>query len=302
MRLGSTLSGALLGMTAALVTVCGSRADDPPAPDPTTTVEGVTVIGPGGPDPEQLPSIVFKFVQSHGAPGRIGQLSRWAIPVCPKTVGLPEAFNAFVSARVVAVASQVGAPGAKAAACAPNLLIVFTTEPQKLLDNVRKDYPELLGFHYAAQTKRLATFNRPIQAWYVTGTKAVGGLVETDAEFERPPSGSAGSRLTSRLRSQFLAALIVVDTTKVVDHEVGAIADHVAMLSLARPSSPRPCGELSSILDVMNPDCASDRGPDAITPYDLAYLKALYGANPEEHLSAQQGRIVSRMVRELKGR
>src|ERR1700754_3586395 len=103
------LSGLLLAATA--LAASPSRAADPPsATPPQTTVEGVTVVGPDQPDAKQLPSIVFKFVQSHGATGRIDQLTRWGVPPCPTTAGLPEPLNAFVSKRVLEVASQAGVP------------------------------------------------------------------------------------------------------------------------------------------------------------------------------------------------
>jgi len=301
------LSGMLLA-TGALITVPRGASAQAPASSPNTTVEGLTVIGPSQPDAKQLPSIVFKFVQSHGAPGRIDQLTRWGTPPCPTTAGLPEAFNSFVSKRVVEVASQVGAPTSKKPTCRMNLLIVFTDQPQALLDKVRRQRPQLLGFHYHAQAKRLATISRPIQAWYVTGTRSsrpssnddMGGLVKLDDPFEEMSGGAAGSRLTSHISSEFMAALVVVDTTKTAGQPIGAIADHVAVLSLTRPAQPRPCGELPSILDVMNPDCPSDRGVESVTSWDLAYLKALYRVDSEEYRPTQQGRIVDRMVRESK--
>ena len=52
----------------------------------------------------------------------------------------------------------------------------------------------------------------------------------------------------------------------------------------------------------MNPDCPSDRGVQALTAWDVGYLKALYRVDPEEYLPMQQGRIVGRMVREVKDR
>jgi hypothetical protein len=300
------LSGLLLA-AAATAAFPVSAAEQTPAGSPNTTVEGLTVVGPRQPDANQLPSIVFKFVQGHGAPGRIDQLTRWGTALCPTTAGLPDAFNIFVSKRVVEVASRVGAPANKGMVCRMNLLIVFTDQPQALLDNVLRRHPQLLGFHYAAQAKRLATISRPIQAWYVTGTKSsrpssnndLGGLTKLDDPFEPMPGGAAGSRLTSHISSEFLAVLVVVDTTKTAGQPIGAIADQVAVLSLTRPSQPRPCGELPSILDLMNPDCPSERRVETLTPWDLAYLRALYRVDSEEYLSTQRGRIVGRMVREL---
>jgi hypothetical protein len=51
----------------------------------------------------------------------------------------------------------------------------------------------------------------------------------------------------------------------------------------------------------MNPDCPSDRGVEAVTSWDLAYLKALYRVDSEEYRPMQQGRIVDSMVREFEG-
>ena len=310
MTLSGILSGLLFGAAAILAIIPGSASAQALAPAPNTTLEGLTVVGPKQPDAKELPSIIFKFVQSHGAPGRIDQLTRWGVAPCPTTAGLPESFNTFVSKRVTEVATQVGAPTIKNPTCRMNLLIVFTDQPQALLDRVRRRRPQLLGFHYAAQAKRLATVNRPIQAWYVTGTASsrpsygdeTGGLAKLDDPFERTPCGAAGSRLTSHVSSQFLAILVVVDTTRTGGLPIGAIADQVALLSLTRPAQPRPCGALPSILDVMNPDCPSDRGVQALTDWDLAYLRALYRVDPEEYRSTQQGRIVGRMVRDAKDR
>ena len=216
--------------------------------------------------------------------------------------GLPTGFEDFVSARVLEIASSVGAPTDQKPGCRTNVLIIFTPEPQALLDNVRRRHPEFLGFHYEAQAKRLATFNRPIQAWYVTGAKARGGNVELDAEFGARVGGNAASRLTAELRSQFLFVLVVVDSNKVAGHEIGAISDNVAMLSLARPAPPTACSELPSVLDAMNPDCPATGGTEAITIYDTAYLRALYSIDMEAFLGAQRSEITSRILRDLKAR
>jgi hypothetical protein len=301
----------LLVVTAAFALGFGTAAAAQPAPgntpsDPAeNTVDSLTVTAPPQPKAEQLPSIVSKFVDSHGSPSpgsRAHQLSRWKIAVCAKTGGLSQPFNDFVSARVAQTAVSVGAAYDKDPACSPNLLIIFTTRPQALLDNIRKDHPQMLGFHYAAQVKRLATIKRPIQAWYLTATKDFQGGIHRDFEFQRPMSGQAGSRLTANISSEFVGALVVVDTTKIAGQRIGAIADHVAMLSLARPGTLKTCTELPSILDALDADCPSSLGVDAMTPYDLAYLKGLYAVNPEENLQLQQRKITTRIVREVGSR
>ncbi|HEY2356627.1 MAG TPA: hypothetical protein VGH86_04200, partial [Phenylobacterium sp.] len=234
------------------------------APLATPTIEGLTVVAPKL-EQEKLPDLVNRFVEAHSATSRIDQLSRWADPLCPATGGLTPAFNRFVTARVRAVSASVGAPVEKRPnrnfPCKTNLLIVFTTAPQALMDDVRKRHSQMLGFHYTAQAERLATVTHPIQAWYITGTKPEGGNVEVDDQFYRMPSGGAGSRLSSRLESQFMGVLVVVDATKIMGHQIGAIADNIAMLSLAHATQVEGCSDLPTILDFLNPDCPTDKDP-----------------------------------------
>lgn len=268
----------------------------------STTVEGVTVTALSA-EQQRLPALVKRFVEAHSATSRIDQLSRWGSPLCPQTDGLTTPFNAYVSARVRVVAASVGAPSDKHPnrnfPCKTNLLIAFTTHPQALMDDVRKRHAQMLGFHYAAQAERLAAVTHPIQAWYMTGTKPEGGLVELDNEFTRLPSGSAGSRLSARIESQFVGVLVVVDANQIVGHQVGAIADEIAMLSLAHASQVKGCSDLETILDFLNPDCPSPTDPPGLTRYDVAYLKGLYSVDPKEYLAAQRSEIGSRILRDV---
>lgn len=57
------------------------------------------------------------------------------------------------------------------AKCEPNIQIVFSTSPQDLLDNIRKHYDVLLGYHdNSSQAEELAKVTHAIQAWYSTVT------------------------------------------------------------------------------------------------------------------------------------
>jgi hypothetical protein len=279
-----------------------SAAAPPSSAQASTTVDSLTVTAPKV-EQQKLPGLVNRFVEGHSATSRIDQLSRWGGPLCPQTGGLTAPFDAYVSTRVKQVAASVGAPVDKHPnrnfPCKTNLLIAFTTNPQGLMDDVRKRHGQMLGFHYAAQAQRIALVNRPIQAWYMTGTKAEGGNLEVDDEFHRLPTGSAGSRLSSRIESQFVGVLVVIDANKIVGHQIGAIADDIAMMSLAHASQVKGCSELETILDFLNPDCAAGADPAGLTRYDVAYLKGLYSINPEEYQKAQRSEIGSRILREI---
>jgi len=264
-------------------------------------VPEVTVTAPRPPEPQQLAGeSVPNFVKSHGKPTILsGQLGRWVTEICPRTEGLAPAFNGFVSARVEAIAASVGAPHQWAAQCRRNVAIYFTPDPQALLDEVTKHAPQLLGFHYPHQVKRLATVNRPIQAWYVTAIRGMSGADVIDDIWGSLPPGRLGSRLTLGRSSLIVFVLVVADSRKLANYSVGSISDYIALLTLSRPDSLDGCGQLPSIIDLMSPVCGSSSTATAMTAGDTAYLRALYSLNMEQPLSLQRSDIQDKMMREF---
>lgn len=293
MRLLTTLWIAVL--LPALTSAALAQSESSPMPE-------VTITAPRPPTAAELAgNSVSSFIESHAQPAIVtGLLTRWRSGICPKAVGLSPAFNAFVAARVRAVAGAVGAPVQTADRCKGNVSIYFTTEPQKLLDDVVKHADQLLGFHYPHQTKKLATFDHPIQVWYVTGTRGTSGPDIVDSIWGEPaPSRPAGRLGTGGLSGLIEFALVVVDSKQVAGAEVGAISDYIAMLALTRTRSLDDCGPLPSIVDLMSAACGARPKPAAITAGDLAYLKALYSLNMEQPLDLQRADIQIKMRREF---
>ena len=169
------------------------------------------------------------------------------------------------------------------------------------MDHVRSKRPELLGYHYHAQAARLAAFDHPIQAWYVTATRGANGEIDLDDSCCGMPGGLPGSSFGAGMSSEFSGVMIVADWTKVAGYEIGAIADYIAVLALSHAKSLEACGAAPSIADLMSTVCDRAR-PQAITDDDVAYLKALYRINPRLFLSTQQGAIADRMKRSLANR
>jgi hypothetical protein len=287
-----------LPLLIALAALAGPATAQAPPP---RTVEPL-VVSPQTPlTPKEADALARTFVRALSEPGRIGQLSRWQTRPCAKAIGLPEAFDAFVAARIETLAGQVGAPVATPCK-GNNILVVFTTEPQKLLDFIAHRRTQLLGFHYAAQTKRLATFKGPVQAWYVTATVSANGDSYVDDPFEQTPGGSAGSHFTAELSSAFEAVLVVVDSGKIAGHPVGRIADDVAMAALARSPAQAGCRDLPTILDALNAQCQRSADLQAVSESDRAYLKGLYAANPRTFLQTQETSVAGAVSRDLQGR
>jgi hypothetical protein len=286
------------------------------ASSPPTSVTSLTVVAPKSGEPSYTQAL--DFIQSHGAPARSGQLARWRDPVCPITMGLSPQVDAWVSRWIVARAARVGAAIPKRGGCRPNIEIVFTSDPQGVLDFVAKKRDAYLGYHYVAQTKAFSTVTRPVEARYLTATRSVAGGESFDiASGSSPsassfvgdgsldiaggssPSGCAGSSFTRCISSHFVNVLIVVDGKALNGRKVAPVADYIAMLALSQARSLEGCGALPSILDLLSSKCGDRSAPDAWTGGDTAYLRGLYSANLEDVMWLEKDTIADRMVKNL---
>jgi hypothetical protein len=173
-------------------TAAAAQPSSPPAakPAPSTTVAPVTVQGAS---PKVITTQARVFVDTHAmAPNpEIGQISRWHGPVCVQVEGLAQAAQAGqVKARIEEVARSVGLP-ASGAGCTANVEIVFSDNPQAIMDEVAKSREDLLGYYHRTERDRLKVVNRPLQAWYKTATgsdRNNGGTVTMTYENPFPPN------------------------------------------------------------------------------------------------------------------
>src|SRR6185295_16381985 len=188
------------------------------------------------------------FVIAHAAATPfLGKIARWKTGICPITVGLPPEVDLYISQRILRVAMAAGAPLAKSEPCRPNIVVLATSEPQKVLDFVRAKRPALLGFHYRPQAARIATMKLAIQAWYSTATEDFYGMIYGDLPSngmgygvmsgdlrDIPTYHASGSRVGDGLKSEFTTAIILVDTSKILGQEIGPFSDYIAMLAISQ--------------------------------------------------------------------
>jgi hypothetical protein len=301
-------------------------------------LQEVTVTAKRLQDHRTLARAVTSFVASHAAPAtRTNQIGRWHEPVCPLITGLQPSARDFVTREILDVARGVGAPTAAVGKkmCDNTVEIVFTREPQALLDQVAKAYRPLLGFYPISQLKKMTTFSRPIQAWYETGTRAMdiqhpiymgGGAsgalsafpearagnpempisfsVQVDSDVTAmgmQPTGISGSYMGHRVRSEFIHVLIIADSGQLAGYSMHSIADYLALLSLTRMSQLDQCAPLPSITDLLAAGCATPAA-DSLTAPDRAYLKGLYSADLEQNLNIERGDIHDQMMRQIEGK
>ncbi len=267
---------------------------------------------------------LYQFIEHHGTvnyvnTGTTGNLARWRggrQSICPLTVGLDPGYNAFVTARLRALATYVGAPVGPDLNCKTNVQILFTSNPQERLDDVVKWASVYFRTRYAGSMKRLIEYkgDHAIQGWYLT-TRGGSVVLNSDVEFvgldvlpiwprvtqNYVGTGSLGTRLGGGSGSGIGIGIVilVVDTTKVAGSPIGTIADYLAMLTLSVTESPDHCDPLPSILDLMSAQCGARQKPAAITAGDLAFLKSLYYHNTGIGPSISRDEIQYSMLRQF---
>ncbi len=252
---------------------------------------------------------VRDFVDSHSAVTHLGKIARWEDPVCPNVAGLPASFTKFITKRIRDLAASVGAPVNPDESCRSNIDIVFTTKPQDLLNSIREKQPVMLGyFDSSAQADEMAKVTHVIQSWHATQTVDLRGNKVIDSRNPTRPGGrelntvsSTGLRTGDGVHSSYYRGIVVADPGKLVEYEIGTLADHIAMLALAQPAPGDACPGLPSILDTTNPACRKDAPVKALTLADTGYLRGLYQADPGATLRAQKDGIAFHIRNALAG-
>lgn len=262
----------------------------------------------------------FDFVRAYSASTpKIDQIPRWSDPICAQVIGLPADQAAQVKARIEDVAQAVGLAKARPG-CGANVQIVFTAQPQAVMDDVAKRREQLLGYNHRHQRDRLKTVTHPIQAWYVTATLGggnIGGALFNptgplpggmqvhreviDDPDNAPPVGCGDNpHFSACLQSAFKNVFVVADVKALDGKELGLLADYLVMVTLSQPRSLDDCYALSSVIDVLTKSgCPGRDAPDGLTPGDAAYLTALYSADLQAKKGSQVGDIAGRMAKIL---
>ncbi len=287
----------------------------------TSQLPDVDVIAPQPPtDAELAGDSVYQFVVHHAttpypsSQGAVGSLTRWRggrpETMCPTTLGLDPGYNAFITARIRALAAKVGAPVQSDASCKENVRILFTTEPDKLMGAVYQWAASSLGYKHPDQPEKLLqqSSSQAIQAWYVT---AAGGqrILNRDAAMLGrldllplwPLTIQTSIHGNGCCYGGIAAVIVVVNTTLVSGYSIGSVADYIAMISLTLVQSPNHCDPLPSILDLMSATCGAREKPTGITAGDLAFLKALYYHNTGVGPTLSRDAIQNNMLQQFKG-
>lgn len=291
----------------------------------STKIPDVTVTTPAPPTGQELAGDSLQNFIAHHATVRyvstvtMRNLARWRggrQSICPVTAGLTPEDNAFVTARLRAVAAYVGAPVQSDPQCKVNVQILFTNNPRRSMDEVIDWATVAFGIRYSGGMRDLIAYrsDHVIQGFYIA-TRGGAIVLNTDValvgldvlpvwpQIAQKYLGydTLGTRLGGGSGSGIGigVVLLIVDTTKVSGYSTATIADCLAMLTLSVVQSPDHCDPLPSILDLLSSSCGTHERPAAITGGDLAFLKALYYLNTGLGPSLSRAAIQDNMMRQF---
>ncbi len=275
-----------------------------------STVPEVTVTAPGSLSPAEQ---VRRLGQTDGK----GRLARWAEPVCPTTVGLPPAFDDFISGHVKAVATDVGAE-AGAKGCKTNVLILITPKAEAFTRQVvALKARQLASGRWGMDRSNLQAFaagDRPVHWFYVADTaQDIGGSVNT-VNAATISAASVGSGLDkflnnsaspgapsysdvvpSRLKPSgdeaFSEIVIVVDASRIAGLSAGQVGDYLSMVALSHVRAEESFSEIDTILNLF----VNTSKPAGLTAWDMAYLSGLYRVDGQATYASQISHIAAWM-------
>lgn len=264
-----------------------------PAPETSTEVESVVVTAAPR-------ATISEFVRSIAEPvKRGGKLARWNRTVCPATLGLQREYAQYMNDRLAAVAMdaglKVGKPG-----CRPDILVIVSADTETLLAEMAEDHKDFFAVRRwsyertnsgGSQTfESFIQTDRPVRWWHVSETVPADGRGFADDD---KTVRVEATRTRSTMREDLAFVIVVVDARQAQGIGYTALADYVAMASLAQLNPNVNPSQVPSILNLFERK-GTPEAPEALTDWDRAYLKGLYGARADSpDARSQRSRIIN---------
>jgi hypothetical protein len=239
-----------------------------------------------------------------------GQYGRWTVPVCVKVTGITDDAAARVAQRVLGVAATAGMAVGKAG-CRANLNIIFSEDASRTTGIILRRRPGLVARLPMAMKTQLVNGPLPVRWWYgqEIGDGDDGGA-SAGANALNTATGSGGvplaptlpvgpdavmtnsyssSLIDTHLSVSITSATAIVDVTLATGKPLDAVADHVAMVTLAPTRLPPGPTGVPSILGLFS------GGGETISSWDRAYLAALAKISPNRRGDRQRGQLITRI-------
>lgn len=222
-------------------------------------------------------------------------------PTCPAAVGLTDALDAAITARLRLIAKTAGVELAQPG-CAPNVLVLFAPSKQEMVNQLRRKHPE--WFQAPDGMVSVANEPGPALAWHLEGRVDRSGV---PVPFD-PTNGYyvldtpvAASRTNASMRPVLLGSVVVIEQDGVIGFTTTQVADYAAMRAFARTEPGRlKKAAAATILTALETPMGG-AAPESLTRWDLGYLRGLYSVEATHHAQRQKIDIARSIERSLEG-
>lgn len=292
MRVVRVIGLALARLTAIGLLCAASWAGAQSAPPPETGESDTTIVVTGETEP---PSGEEVYAQAREL-SRVGRyqlfeeaLPRFEAPLCPEVFGLRDDYAAGIVARIRANAARLEI-ATDAEGCTPNLLVAFMDDGRSFLADFERRHPRMFRMVSSSERDELFTDPAPARVWNNIALRWSGA--------GPPPAG--WPRVRASVRGQLnrafmpetkviMSSVVLFDEEAVLGMTLEQIADYATMrgLSHTRPASgDQPMATILAMFE---------DGTDALTAFDIGYLRSLYYAQPNLSAGARFVRVRGRM-------
>jgi hypothetical protein len=235
-------------------------------------------------------------------------LLRWQTPVCPLVAGLPRDQEEFILRQLSQIVRNAGAPLAPEK-CRANFVVLITSEPDQLLESLRKKRPKLFDIRDGMGTlKHFLRTDRPVRVWYnwqygaddvalSTAASVTGSTMPSAALSDYPTYRSPNSRLSYSAHRGIETSIIAVDIRRMSGVNLGQLSGYVAMLGLAEIDLDKEILAAPSVLRLFSE--AGGTPVDGMSLWDQMLLKCLYATRSTDvqQISQIETQMVDAIVR-----
>lgn len=244
-----------------------------------------------------------------------GQYARWADPICLSVSGLDDAIAARVVRRVTDVATEAAIRIAKPG-CKTNLVMAFTEDAANTTRIITRKQPRQIARLSVTERQTLLNATLPVRWWHVFELRDRDGMLATPRGSAalmtvNTPSGGplsealslgpdavmtdnrSSSLISTNLAVWAKSGVVVIDVTLATGKSLDAVVDYAALAALAPMKLPPPAPGVPSILALFT---SAEPATDNLSPWDRAWLAALYRIPMDRRGDRQRGDLTARLA------
>lgn len=188
--------------------------------------------------------------------------------------------------------------------CKPNVIILLTDNPDRLISDMLKDYPRIFTPQKPSQVRESLAVGDAVRSWHHAVTRNANGT-----ENDVMDAGGVGvasvvnvgfgraSRLGSTIRPELFRTVVILDVRKLGGYGIDSVATHVGMLALGGFRANLDTTQ-KTILNLFSEDPAN-RATD-MSDIDRHMLSQLYSTTAANKAEWQRREMARKISDEIK--